>query len=695
MTDAIPALWDDAACGDMSEPELLRYRSNLLGSDLRITNFGGGNTSAKVTEQDPLTGEDVDVLWVKGSGGDLGSMDLGGFATLYLDKLRSLEKRYRGIEHEDEMVGYLPHCTFDLNPRPASIDTPLHGFLPYRHVDHLHPDAVIAIATAEDGERLTREIFGGELGWLPWQRPGFDLGLRLRDAVSAQPDLRGIILGGHGVISWAESSKACYLNSLHIINVAAAHLAEREASTSVAFGGPLVESRPADARNGFVAELLPALRGKLSTDELKVAHFTDAPDVLEFVNSARAAELARVGTSCPDHFMRTKIRPLFIDGAARGDAAAVTGELDGLLAAYAEDYRSYYERCRAPDSPPMRDPYPVVVLLPGVGMLTFAKNKTIARQAAEFYQNAIAVMRGSTLLTDYVGLPEQEAFDIEYWQLEEAKLRRMPPEKSLSRRVALVTGAAGGIGLATARRLLQEKACVVLTDIQSEALEATAVELRTEFGADAVRSCVADVTDESSVAAALRTALLEYGGVDIAVCCAGLASAAPVQETSLELWQRNLDVLTTGYFLVARDAFRVMAEQGLGGSIVFIASKNAVAASPNASAYCTAKAAELHLARCLALEGGPHGIRVNSINPDAVLQGSRIWSGEWRRQRADAYGIGTDDLEEHYRQRSLLKRSVFPEDIAEAVWFFAADVSGKSTGNVLNVDAGHAGAFTR
>lgn len=695
MTELVPDLWSDADCRGLSEPELLLYRSNLLGSDLRITNFGGGNTSAKVITADPLTGEDVEVLWVKGSGGDLGSMALDGFATLYLNKLESLKGLYRGLEHEDEMVGYLPHCTFNLNARPASIDTPLHGFLPYQHVDHMHPDAVIAIATAEGGEQLTKEIFGDKIGWLPWQRPGFELGLALERKARAEPHLEGIVLGGHGVINWGATSKECYQTSLRIINAAAEHLARRTEQASAVFGGPRSESLTQQERRDFAAEILPALRGKLSVEERKVAHFDDRPEVLRFVNSARAAELAAMGTSCPDHFLRTKIRPLFVGRAVDASATQVAEGLDALLAEYAADYRSYYERCREEDSPAMRDPYPVVVLVPGVGMFTFAKSKTIARQAAEFYVNAIEVMRGATVLTEYQGLDEKEAFRIEYWALEEAKLRRMPPEQSLSRRIALVTGAAGGIGRAIAERLLQEKCCVVLSDIDEISLVSTQRELAEQFGSDQVHSVPLDVTDESTVKAACRQALLQFGGLDVVVCCAGLASAAAIEDTSTELWQRNLDVLATGYFLVARETFTIMKEQNVGGSIVFITSKNAMAASPQASAYCTAKAAELHLARCLALEGGPLGIRVNSVNPDAVLRGSKIWSGEWRKARADAYDISEGELEEHYRKRSLLKRSVYPEDIAEAVYFFAADNSNKSTGNILNVDAGHPGAFPR
>lgn len=696
MHDPIPSSWNDDRARGLSEQELLLYRSNLLGSDLRITNFGGGNTSAKVTMQDPLTGEPVEVLWVKGSGGDLGSMGLDGFATLYLEKLEQLRAKYRGLEHEDEMVGYYPHCTFGLNPRPASIDTPLHAYVPRRHADHVHPDALIALAAAADGERLTREIFEGELGWLPWQRPGFDLGLRIGELARAHPELCGVVLGGHGLMTWADDAKECYELTLRVVNRAAAYLRKRMTGRPSPFGAPRRQALAPAERRAFAARFLPVLRGRLGVQERKVGHFDDSEDVLELVNAERAAELAGRGTSCPDHFLRTKIRPLFLHVDPAADSLeAITARLDEAVAAYREDYRAYYERCKEPNSPPMRDPSPVVVLIPGLGMITMAKDKTIARQAAEFYENAVHVMKGAMGVSDYVGLPEREAFRIEYWELEEAKLRRMPPEAAMSRRIVLVTGGAGGIGRAVARRLLREKACVVLTDLDEAALAEAEGELREEFGRDPVRSVPCDVTDERSVQDAVAHAAVEYGGLDVLVCSAGLASAAPIVDTSLELWRRNQDVLATGYFLAAREAFGVFLQQGTGGSIVFVASKNALAASPQASAYCAAKAAELHLARCLALEGGPEGIRVNSVNPDAVLQGSKIWRGSWRKERAAAYGIEESELEEHYRKRSLLQRSVLPEDIAEAVYFFASEASAKSTGNVLNVDAGNATAFPR
>ncbi len=690
----IPSRWDDAACQGWPEEKLLLYRSNLLGSDLCVTNYGGGNTSAKVAMKDPLTGQKVEVLWVKGSGGDLGSMKLNGFATLYLDKLQSLKALYRGLAQEDEMVDYLPHCTFDLNPRAASIDTPLHAYIPYPHVDHVHPDAVIAIAAAKNGEALTQKIFAGALGWLPWQRPGFDLGLKLEALCRAKPGITGIMLGGHGFFTWGSTSKECYENTLSVIRKAQNYLDAK--NTGRPFGGPKVEALDAERRRDFAAALMPPLRGKLSRENRKIGHFNDAPEVLEFIGSQRGRELAALGTSCPDHFLRTKIAPLFLTfDPARESVQDLLGRLDAALADYRTQYEAYYQRCKRPASPPMRDPYPVIILVPGVGMFSFAADKATARIAGEFYLNAINVMRGATTVDDYVALPEQEAFDIEYWALEEAKLRRMPKPKSLAARIALITGGAGGIGKATARRLLTEGAVVCLTDVDAQGLSEAARELGAEFGSDAVRIVVSDVTDEESVAASLRHCAREFGGLDFLVSNAGIASTAAYQDISLNVWKRNLDILATGYFLVSREAFRLLLAQGLDGSIIFIASKNALAASPSAAAYCTAKAAEVHLARCLALEGAPHGIRVNVVNPDAVLRGSKLWDSSWRKERAEAYHIREDQLEEHYRQRSLLKRNVFPEDVAEAVCFFVGEASAKSTGNILNVDAGNVQSFPR
>ena len=692
--DRLENLWDEGAAASMSEPEKLLYRSNLLGSDKRITNYGGGNTSAKVMETDPLTGEEVEVLWVKGSGGDVGSIAMDGFATLYMDKLRALKGLYRGPEHEDEMVGYLPHCTFRLNPRAASIDTPLHAYVPRRHVDHMHPDAIIAIAAAKDGEALTREIFGDTIGWLPWKRPGYELGLWLERFCEKNPDAKGVILGSHGLFTWDDDARACYDLTLEIIQTAQDWLAGKAGDT--AFGGARHESLGADDRRAVAARLMPAIRGMVSGRQHMVGHFTDTDAVLDFVNARDMGRLAALGTSCPDHFLRTKIRPLVVDfDPAKGHVDAVLAGLPDAVAAYRDDYAAYYERCKRADSPAMRDPNAVVYLVPGVGMITFAKDKATARISGEFYVNAINVMRGADAVSEYRGLPEQEAFDIEYWLLEEAKLQRMPAPKALAGRVALVTGGAGGIGTATAARYLREGACVMLADIDADALADTAKALAGQFGADVVRTVQMDVTDEAAVDAAYADVAVEFGGVDILVSNAGIASSAPVEETSLEMWNRNMAILSTGYFLVSRAAFRVMRVQGIGGAVVFVASKNGLAASPNASAYCTAKASEIHLARCLALEGAGAGIRVNVVNPDAVLKGSKIWQGEWLDQRAGTYGTDKEGLEEMYRERSMLKRSVLPEDIAEAVYFLASDLSAKSTGNIINVDAGNVQAFTR
>jgi len=700
MPDSIENRWDDQYAANLSEAELLLYRSNLLGADLRITNYGGGNTSAKIEQPDPLTGESAQVLWVKGSGGDLGSMDLGGFATLYLDKLARLKELYRGLEHEDEMVGYLPHCTFDLNPRAASIDTPLHAFIPHAHVDHMHPDAVIAIASTVNSRELTETIWGGELGWLPWQRPGFDLGLCLEKLATDKPSLRGIILEGHGLFTWGDTSKACYENTLRTIREAAEWLTVN--NTRQPFGGARFDNPLSPAqRHDVAAALMPILRGKISTGEPKLGHFNDSTEVLQFVNSLELESLAALGTSCPDHFLRTKIRPLVVDfdPAASEPGAELkrcTERLEAQLADYRGMYAAYYERCRREHSPAMRDPNPVVYLVPGVGMITFAKDKATARIAGEFYVNAINVMREANGVSRYQALPEQEAFDIEYWLLEEAKLQRMPKPKSLAGRIAFITGGAGGIGKATAARLAREGACIMLADIDETALEAAVTDLRDHFGQDAVEGVLCNVTDENGVRSAFDATGVAFGGLDILVSNAGIASAAPLDETSLELWDKNISILATGYFLVSREGFRLLKRQDIGGSIIFIASKNALVASANASAYCTAKAAELQLARGVALEGAPLGIRCNSINPDAVLRGSKIWSGKWKQERAAAYSMKEEDLEEHYRQRSLLKRNVFPEDIAEAVFFFSnEETSGKSTGNILNVDAGHAPSFTR
>ncbi|MGX5830527.1 bifunctional rhamnulose-1-phosphate aldolase/short-chain dehydrogenase [Mesorhizobium sp. 43Arga] len=688
-------LWDDAKAKGMSDPELLVYRSNTLGSDKRVTNYGGGNTSSKIWQKDPLSGETVEVLWVKGSGGDSASIKLDGFATLYMDKLRALKGLYRGVEYEDEMVGYLPHCTFNLNPRAASIDTPLHAYVPKPFVDHMHPDAIIAIAAAKDSRALTKEIFGDAIGWLPWKRPGFELGLWLEKFCLEHPAAKGVILESHGLFTWGDTPKECYETTISVINQAIEWFERRSEGLAI-FGGEVVKSLDARERRAIAAKLMPKIRGLISETSHKLGHFDDSAAVLEFVNSRDLRPLAALGTSCPDHFLRTKIRPLVIEfDPAKPDVDAVIARLADDIAEYRVGYRAYYDSCKHADSPAIRDPNAVVYLMPGVGMFTFAGDKATARISGEFYVNAINVMRGASTVSSYVGLPAQEAFDIEYWLLEDLKLQRMPKPKSLAGQIALVTGGAGGIGRATANRLLREGACVVLADIDEAALASANEELAKTYGKDFVRPVVINVTSEDQVISGFAETAVEFGGIDILVSNAGLASSAPIEETTLALWNKNMDILSTGYFLVSREAFRLFRVQKIGGNVVFVASKNGLAASPNAAAYCTAKAAEIHLARCLALEGAEAQIRVNVVNPDAVLRGSKIWTGEWKEQRAAAYKMSTDDLEEHYRSRSMLKRSVFPEDIAEAIYFFASDMSAKSTGNIINVDAGNAQSFTR
>ena len=683
----LASLWDETTAQALDEPGLLLYRSNLLGADLRITNFGGGNTSAKVRAIDPLTGETVTVLWVKGSGGDIGSMRLDGFATLYMDKLQSLKQLYKTVDQEDEMVHALNHCVFNLNPRAPSIDTCLHGYVPHAHVDHVHSDAVIAIAAAKDSEKLTRDIFGDEIGYLPWQRPGIDLGIKLGNMATEDPKLVGVVLGSHGLFTWGNTAKESYDTTLRIINKAALWL-DQKVKTPV-FKGDLVTSMNADEREKIAMRLTTDIRGQICSDTSKAGHFTDAPEVLEFVNSKQLAELAPLGTSCPDHFLRTKIKPLVVPHGS--DSAAIAA----LIAGYRLDYAAYYQRCKHTNSPAMRDPNAVIYLVPQVGMLSFANDKATARIASEFYVNAINVMRGASGVSHYQGLPEQEAFNIEYWLLEEAKLSRMPKSKPLQGRVALVTGGANGIGAAIAQKLLSEGACVTLADIDTDALDVTSEQLAKRFGRDNIFTVPMDVTSEAAIIKGFADTVMHFGGLDILVNNAGIAIPVPVEDTTLEIWNRQMAILGTGYFLVGREAFRIMKRQNLGGSMIFIASKNGMIASAGTSAYGAMKAAEIHMARCMALEGAASGIRVNTVNPDAVLRGSKLMSGEFRKSRARSLSIKPDELEEHYRKRSLLQRPVYPEDVAEAVYFFASDASFKSTGNIINVDAGHVASFTR
>jgi rhamnulose-1-phosphate aldolase/alcohol dehydrogenase len=692
--------WQDEIAGrtDADDVELLIYRSNVLGSDLRITNYAGGNTSCKNEEIDPLTGSAVEILWVKGSGGDLGTMKRKGLASLYLDKLHALKNLYKGLAYEDEMVPLLAHCNYNLNTTAPSIDTPLHAFIPYKHIDHLHPDAIIAIAASKDGEKITHEIFQGEVAWVDWQRPGFDLGLKLENAVRENPGIRGIVLGGHGLINWGSTSYECYCNSLELIDTATRYLEQHYGKRKPVFGGGKIASIPREARIPRAVAVMPVLRGLCSSRNRMIGHYTDDERVLEFINSTDLEKLAARGTSCPDHFLRTKIRPLVLSPEVTG-TIPLTEEgkthIEDAFTAYREEYRNYYERCKNAESPPMRDPNPVIVLLPGIGMFTFAKDKQTARVASEFYINAINVMKGAEAVSDYLGLSESEAFNIEYWALEEAKLRRMPKEKPLSRKIAIITGSGGGIGRSIAKKFLEEGACVLLTDLYPERLIEVYEELTQIFGHDVVQYAVSDVTDENSVNEAYLKAILSFGGIDILIHSAGLAISKPLTDTSLDDWNLLHNVMVRGQFILAREGVKILTQQDLGGDIVNIVSKNALVSGPKNVAYGTAKAAQLHMSRLLAAELGSRKIRVNVVNPDAVIRGSKIWDDGWAEARAKAYGINVDELPAYYAKRTVLNEEVLPEDIAEAVFAFVGGRLKKSTGNLLNVDGGITESFPR
>ncbi len=693
-------LWDEAKAASLAGDEvaLLLYRSNLLGADLRLTNYGGGNTSCKTTETDPLTGEPVRVMWIKGSGGDLGTLSRGGLAGLYLDRLHALKKRYRGLAFEDEMVELFNHCIFDLNSKAPSIDTPLHAFLPFNHIDHLHPDAAIAIAAAKDGQRITQELFHGQIGWVGWQRPGFDLGLQLEQCLAENPGIRGIMLGGHGLFTWGDTAYESYMNTLEVIETASQYLEDNYGKRRPVFGGQVRESLPETQRRRQAARLAPTLRGLCSEHTRMIGHFTDDARVLEFINSGDLGRLAPMGTSCPDHFLRTKISPLVLDLAPDADLSdgnAVRTQLLPAFEAYRVSYANYYQNHKHPNSPKIRDANPVVVLWPGVGMFTFAKNKQTARVAAEFYVNAINVMRGAEAVSEYTSLPLQEAFNIEYWLLEEAKLQRMPKEKPLTGKVAVVTGGAGGIGKAIAEKLAREGACVVLSDNRPDALDEAKGKLEKAVGRDTFAAAPADVLQPAQVEALAEQACLAFGGLDIVVNCAGLSISRALEETSEAEYDILQDVLAKGQFLTSQQSVAVMRRQGLGGDVVNIVSKNALFAGPNNIAYGTAKAAQLHMSRLMAAELGKDKIRVNVVNPDAVIEDSFIWKGGWAEGRAKAYGITVDELPAFYAKRTLLNEVILPEDIANGVFAFVGGLFNKSTGNTLNVDGGVAAAFVR
>lgn len=696
--------WDEAHAAQLDNDPvaLLLYRSNLLGSDLRLTNYGGGNTSCKATAPDPLTGEPTQAMWIKGSGGDIGTLKRSGLAALYMDRLLALENRYRGLENEDEMVALFNHCIYDLDSKAPSIDTALHGFLPFAHIDHLHPDAAIAIAAAKDGKRITHDLFEGTIGWVDWQRPGFDLGLQLRDCLNEASNrgvsLRGIMLGSHGLFTWGDTAYESYVNTLEVVERCAEYLESHYGKDRLVFGGANRTSLPADERTAQAAKLAPVLRGMASGQQRMIGHFTDDGRVLEFINSHDLDRLAPMGTSCPDHFLRTKISPLVLTlpaDADLSDAAAIHTQLEPAFADYRAMYADYYTTHKHTNSPAMRDPNPVVLLWPGVGMFTFAKDKQTARVASEFYINAINVMKGAEAVSAYTSLPRQEAFDIEYWLLEEAKLQRMPKPKPLTGRVALVTGSAGGIGKAIARKFAEEGACVVLNDIDQDRLAGAKAEFEQAFGRDAVATTTLNVTDAMSIQQAVSDASLAFGGVDIVVNNAGISISRSIAEHTLAEWDRLYDILVKGQFMVTQAAVAVMRAQGLGGDIINIVSKNALVAGPNNAGYGSAKAAQLHLSRLNAAELGPDHIRVNVVNPDAVIADSNIWAGGWAEGRAKAYGVSVEELPAYYAKRTLLNETILPVDIANACFAFVGGLLSKSTGNMLNVDGGVAMAFAR
>ena len=682
------------ASDPLEQPDVVALveRSRRLGSDPRVTNFAGGNTSAKLAVEDPISGEPRSVLAVKGSGGDLGTLLATGLALVDLDRLRALERVYPGLEHEDEMVTLLDHARFGAGGAVPSIDTPLHGLLPAAHVDHLHPDALIAFATAEDGPARVAEAFGGRLGWLDWQRPGFDLALRLRDLVVQRPELVGAVLGGHGVISWADTSEDCEALSLQLIDEAESYLAAHGRPQPYGAPRPSFIALQKDERARRAAELGPIVRGLASTDRRVIGRFDDSPAVLDFLASDAAPRLAALGTSCPDHFLRTKVRPLLLDLPGDAPFDEQEARLRELHAAYRDDYRAYYGAHADAASPQMRGADPAVVLLPGIGMWSFGADAQTARVAGEFYVNAINVMRGAEALSAYSPISDAEKFRVEYWELEERKLRLRPPAPPLTGRVAFVTGGASGIGLAIATRLHELGAAVAIADLDVDAARREEAALADR---DRVVALPADVTDNDSVEAALRATVLRWGGVDIVVNNAGLASSAPLLETELADYDRLDAVMARGSFVVSRAAARILIAQGTGGDIVYITSKNAVFAGPNNVAYGSVKAAQAHQVRLLAAELGPHRIRVNGVHPDAVVRGSGIFAGGWAKDRADAYGVPVEELGRFYAERTLLKTEILPEHVAAAVAVLVGGELCVTTGTFLPVDGGIAAAFPR
>ncbi len=693
-------LWDDAEAAKLAGDEvaLLIYRSNILGADLRLTNYGGGNTSCKVMAKDPLTGIETEIMWIKGSGGDIGTLKKSGLAALYNDRLRNLKNIYRGLEHEDEMVELFNHCIYDLNSKAPSIDTPLHGFLPFKHIDHLHPDAAIAIAAAKDGKKITAELFDNKIGWVDWRKPGFELGLELKACLDNNPGIKGIMLGSHGLFTWGDTAYESYVNTLEVVEKCAEFIEESVRKNGSVFGGKKIDGLEGQQRNEQAAKIAPVLRGLCSSERSMIGHFTDDPRVLEFINSKDLDRLAPMGTSCPDHFLRTKISPLILDLNPDADLAnpkELIMQLQPIFEAYRKMYAEYYNTCKHSNSPVIRDSNPVIILYPGVGLFSFSKDKQTARVAAEFYTNAINVMRGAEAISEYTSLPRQEAFNIEYWLLEEAKLQRMPKPKSLSGKIALVTGSAGGIGKAISRKFAQEGAVVVLNDLDQDRLDGAGARFLKEFGRDSYTTVKLNVTEDADIKNAFAKAAISFGGIDIVVNCAGLSISKPIEEHTDKDWDLLYDVLVKGQFKITQEAVAVLRKQNMGGDILNIVSKNALVSGPNNAGYGSAKAAQLHLSRLNAAELGPDKIRVNVVNPDAVIADSKIWEGAWAEGRAKAYGVTVAELPAFYAKRTLLNETILPEDIANACYAFVGGLLSKSTGNILNVDGGVAMAFVR
>lgn len=693
-------LWNEAEAAKLAGDEvaLLIYRSNLLGADLRLTNYGGGNTSCKAVAKDPLTGQETEVMWIKGSGGDIGTLKRSGLAALYVERLRSLKNVYRGIEHEDEMVELFNHCIYDLSSKAPSIDTPLHGFLPFKHIDHLHPDAAIAIAAAKDGKRITQELFNGEIGWVEWQKPGFDLGLQLKQCLDENPGIRGIMLGSHGLFTWGDTAYESYINTLEVIERCAEYLEQNYGKKGPVFGGVKIQSPSTEQRRKQAAAIAPILRGFCSSERHMIGHFSDDARVMEFINSNDLDRLAPLGTSCPDHFLRTKISPLVLDLKTDEDLSDIKSLKERLapaFEAYRKMYQEYYNTCKHANSPAIRDANPVVIIYPGIGMFTFSKDKQTARVASEFYTNAINVMKGAEAISEYTSLPRQEAFNIEYWLLEEAKLQRMPKPKALSGKIALITGSAGGIGKAIARKFADEGAVVILNDMNTERLEAANEDFKSIYGPDSCTTATLDVTNSNQIKEAMDIAALAFGGVDIIVNNAGLSISKTIGDHTEKDWDLLYDVLVKGQFFVTQAAVEVMQKQNIGGDVINIVSKNALVSGPNNAGYGSAKSAQLHLSRLNAAELGADNIRVNVVNPDAVISDSNIWAGGWAEGRAKAYGITVAELPAYYAKRTLLNQIILPDDIANACFAFTGGLLNKSTGNVLNVDGGVAMAFVR